>query len=288
MVGRDMSRPISARGQSPPRVLTDNDKPWRKAHPAWIGVVGWTPSFPEEDVVAVTESPAKRRRSFWLLDLYGSAVGKKWAMALSGIVLLGFVVAHMIGNLHMYEGAAEMNEYGEYLRVIGSPILPHTVFLWLIRLPLLAAFLVHIHAAYALTVTNHHASIDKYKQPREWLAASYAARTMRWSGVIVLLFVAWHLADLTLGWVNPDFISGEPFHNTVASLSNFGVAALYIAANIALGMHIFHGAWSLFQSIGVNNPRFNRWRRWFAQGLATLIVIGNISFPVMILTGQVG
>lgn len=237
--------------------------------------------------MAVTESPAKGRRSFWLFDLYGSAVGKKWAMALSGIVLLGFVVAHMIGNLHMYEGAAEMNEYGEYLREIGAPIIPHTVFLWLIRLPLLGAFLIHIHAAYSLTITNHHASIDKYKQPREWLAATYASRTMRYSGVIVLLFVAWHLADLTLGWVNPEFISGEPFHNTVASLSNIGVAALYIVANIALGMHIFHGTWSLFQSIGVNNPRFNQWRRWLAQGVAALIVIGNISFPVMILTGQV-
>ncbi len=238
--------------------------------------------------MAVTESPAKRRRSFWLLDLYGSAVGKKWAMALSGVVLLGFVVAHMIGNLHMYQGAAEMNEYGEYLREIGAPIIPHTVFLWLIRLPLLAAFLIHIHAAYALTVTNHHASIDKYQQPREWLAATYASRTMRYSGVIVLLFVVWHLADLTLGWVNPDFITGEPFNNTVASLSSIGVAALYIVANIALGMHIFHGTWSLFQSIGVNNPRFNQWRRWLAQGVAALIVIGNISFPVMILTGQVG
>lgn len=237
--------------------------------------------------MAVTDSPARSRRSFWLLDLYGSGVGKKWAMALSGIVLLGFVVAHMIGNLHMYQGAAEMNEYGEYLREIGAPIIPHTVFLWLIRLPLAAAFVIHIHAAYALTVTNHHATIDKYKQPREWLAASYASRTMRYSGVIVLLFVAWHLADLTLGWVNPDFITGAPYENAVVSLSNVGVGILYIVANIALGMHIFHGAWSLFQSIGLNNPRFNRWRRWLAQGVATLIVIGNTSFPVMIMTGQV-
>ncbi len=237
--------------------------------------------------MAVTESPDTRRRSIWLLDLYRSSVGKKWAMALSGIVLLGFVIAHMIGNLHMYLSAAEMNEYGEYLREIGEPIFPREVFLWLIRLPLIAAFVIHVHAAYTLTIVNHKATIDKYQQPREWIAASYASRTMRWSGVIVLLFIAWHLADLTFGWANPDFVSGEPFHNVVASLSSVGIGILYIVANLALGMHVFHGTWSLFQSIGLNNPRFNQWRRWLAQGVATVIVLGNISFPIMVMTGQV-
>lgn len=244
--------------------------------------------------MAVTESPETTRRSFWLLDVYRSSVGKKFAMALSGIVLLGFVVFHMIGNLHMYglasnfDGASELNHYAEGLRDIGEPIFPRGVVLWLVRLPLIAAFFVHIHAAYALTVENNRATIDKYQQPREWLAASYASRTMRYSGVIVLLFVAWHLADLTFGWVNPDFVAGEVYDNVIASLSNVGIGALYIVANIALGMHIFHGTWSLFQSIGINNPRFNQWRRWLAQGVATLIVLGNVSFPVMIMTGQIG
>ena len=235
--------------------------------------------------MAVTQ--ARKPRSLWLVDFYRSAVGKKWIMAISGIILLGYVLAHMIGNLHMYEGAVEMNEYGEFLRRILAPILPHHVFLWILRVALIGAFAVHIHAAYALTIVNAKARPDKYQSPREWLAASYASRTMRWTGVIVLLFVAWHLADLTWGITNPEFTLGEPYQNVVASFSRVPVAILYIVANLALGMHIYHGAWSLFQSIGVNNPRFNRWRSWFAQAFAAVIVIGNISFPVMVLAGVV-
>ncbi len=211
-------------------------------------------------------------------------------MAISGIFLLGFVIAHMIGNLHLFEGATKMNEYGEFLRDLGEPIFPRTLFLWLFfRIPLALAFAVHIHAAYALTYVNSKARPDKYQQPRQWLAANYASRTMRWSGTIVLLFLIWHLADLTWGltFANPDWVLGMPYQNAVASMSRVGVAAIYIVANIALGFHIFHGAWSLFQSVGVNNPRFNRWRRWLAQGLATIIVLGNVSFPLLIVTGVV-
>ncbi len=236
--------------------------------------------------MAVAEAP-KTRRSWWLIDLYRSAVGKKWVMALSGVILLGYVAAHMIGNLHLYEGAAKMNEYGEFLRRMLSPILPHHVFLWILRIALIGAFVSHIHAAYSLTIVNAKARPDKYQAPREWLAASYASRTMRWSGVIVLLFVVWHLMDLTWGWTNPAFTLGEPYQNVVASFSRVPVAIVYIVANVALGMHIYHGAWSLFQSIGANNPRFNRWRSWFAQAFAAVIVIGNISFPVMVLAGVV-
>lgn len=231
-----------------------------------------------------------KARGIWILDLYRSEVGKKYAMALSGIVLLGFVVAHMIGNLHIYEGAEKMNEYGEFLRDFGHPILPRHVFLWVfLRIPLALAFAVHIHAAYALTYVNAKARPDKYQQPRQWLAASYASRTMRWSGTIVLLFLLWHLADLTWGFAfaNPDFVRGLPYENVVASLTRVGVAAIYVVANIALGFHVFHGTWSLFQSIGINNPRFNRWRRWLAQGVATLIVLGNLSFPIAVVTGAV-
>jgi succinate dehydrogenase / fumarate reductase cytochrome b subunit len=110
---------------------------------------------------------------------------------------------------------------------------------------------------------------------------------MRWTGVIVGLFVIWHLADLTWGRVNPDFVRGDVYHNMVESLSRPWVSAIYIVANIALGIHLFHGAWSLFQSLGLNNPRFNKWRRWFAEGFAVLIVAGNVTFPIMVLAGVI-
>jgi succinate dehydrogenase / fumarate reductase cytochrome b subunit len=156
------------------------------------------------------------------------------------------------------------------------------------RIGLTAAFAVHVHAAFSLTLENRRKGGDVgYQTPRDYLVASYASRTMIWSGVIVLLFIGYHLADLTWGWVNPDFVRGDIYHNMVESFSQAPIAAIYIVANVALGFHIYHGAWSLFQSIGANNPRFNRWRRWFAQAFAATIVVGNVLFPVMVLVGVI-
>ena len=234
--------------------------------------------------------PLRQRRvrsRFWLLDFYGSAIGKKAAMAVSGIMLLGFVLAHMLGNLHLYQDSAHMNHYGEYLRTIGEPILPHGGALWIMRMGLILAFAVHIHAATSLTLMNRQSRTSGYKGGRDYVAADYAARTMRWSGVIVGLFLIYHLMDLTWGIGGAEYTHGEPFENVVASLSRAPVAIVYIVANVLLGVHIYHGAWSLFQSLGLANPRFNHWRRIFAIGFATVIVIGNVSFPIAVLTGFV-
>ncbi len=111
---------------------------------------------------------------------------------------------------------------------------------------------------------------------------------MRWTGIIVFLFLVWHLADLTWGWVNPDFVRGEAYANVVASMERVPVAILYIVANIALGIHLFHGSWSMFQSMGLNSPRYNGVRRAIAAGIAAAITIVNVSFPIAVLTGVVG
>lgn len=234
--------------------------------------------------------PLRQRRvrpRIWILDFYGSAVGKKAVMAVTGIVLLGFVLVHMVGNLHLYEGAEKMNWYGEYLREIGEPILPRSGFLWIVRSVLIVAFALHIHAAATLTIMNRQSRRKKYQGGRDYIAANYAARTMRWSGVIVGLFVIYHLMDLTWGMGGAEFTRGEPYQNVVASFERWPVAGVYIVANLLLGMHIYHGAWSLFQSLGWAHPRFNHWRRWFAVAFAAVIVIGNVSFPVAVLTGIV-
>jgi succinate dehydrogenase / fumarate reductase, cytochrome b subunit len=223
-----------------------------------------------------------RRKLPWPLDLYQSAVGKKWAMAVSGIMLLGFVLIHMIGNLKVYLGPEDINHYGEWLREIAVPALPRTVFLWLLRGGLIGAFAVHMHAAYALTRMNHRARPKKYASDRDYLAANFASRTMRWTGIIVILFVVFHLADLTWGSANPDFVRGEVYHNMVESFSRDPVALTYIVANVALAFHIYHGAWSLFASLGVSNPRIVRFRRIFASAFAGIILLGNISFPIMV------
>jgi succinate dehydrogenase / fumarate reductase cytochrome b subunit len=234
------------------------------------------------------EAPSGRRRTIWFLELYRSALGKKYAMAITGLILLAYVLVHMIGNLKLYLGPESMNAYAEWLRALGEPALPRTVLLWIVRVVLLAAFVLHIHAAYALTMMNRRARPVGYHSRRDYVAADFAARTMRWTGVIVLLFVLFHLADLTFGVANPGYESGAVYSNVVASFSRWPVAILYIVANLALGYHLFHGAWSLFQSLGLNRPAFKHWRRYFAIAFAVVVTAGNVTFPVAVLTGVVG
>ena len=230
--------------------------------------------------------PKPNRPAPWFIELYRTAVGKKYVMAVTGIIGLLFVFGHMVGNLKLYLGSEDINHYGEFLREILYPILPRGGFLWLMRGGLITAVLLHIHAAWSLTRLNGKANI-KYHSKRDYVAASFASRTMRWTGVIVALYILFHLADLTWGAANPDFIRGDVHHNMVESFSRVPVAIIYIVANLALGVHLWHGCWSLFQSLGWNRPRFNRWRSWFAWGFTALVTIGNLSFPIAIVTGIV-
>lgn len=231
--------------------------------------------------------PEQVRSRFWAADLYRSAIGKKYVMALTGVVLMVYVLLHMVGNLKLYFGQESMNEYADWLRVFGAPAAPESSILWVIRIVLLVAFVLHIVAATQLTIMNRRSRPQRYASRRDWVAADFAARTMRWSGVIVLLFVVFHLADLTFGVANPDFHHGDAYGNVVASFERVPVSVFYIVANLALGLHLYHGAWSLFQSMGWNNRRFNHWRRYFAIGFAVLVVGGNVSFPLAVMTGLV-
>jgi succinate dehydrogenase / fumarate reductase cytochrome b subunit len=221
------------------------------------------------------------------LSLYQTAVGKKWVMALTGIMLLGYVLIHMIGNLHVYEGPRQINEYGEALRDLGGHLLPRTFALWLLRLGLIAAFFLHIHSAYGLTRINMAAN-ENYASKRDYVAVNFASRSMRWTGIIIVLYLFFHLADLTWGWwLGDDYVRGDVYHNMTESLSSIPVAIIYIVANTALAIHIYHGAWSMFQSLGINNPYINKIRRPFAAGFATIILVGNLSFPIAAMTGLI-
>ncbi|MEY4371790.1 MAG: succinate dehydrogenase cytochrome b subunit [Actinomycetota bacterium] len=237
----------------------------------------------------VTGSATKaRKKQPFLLDLYQTSVGKKYVMAISGLMGLGFVLVHMIGNLKMYLGSEDFDHYAEFLRELLVPIFPRTVLLWILRGGLIAALAVHLHAAYSLTVMNRRARPVKYQSERDYQAASFASRSMRYTGVVVLLFIVWHLMDLTAGtWNGSDFVRGHAYDNVANSLSRWPVAIFYIVANVALGVHLFHGVWSLFQSMGWSHPRFNKWRRHIAGGFAALIVIGNVSFPIAVLANIV-
>lgn len=231
---------------------------------------------------AAPQRPSRRRRS-----LYASDVGKKYVMAISGIVLMVFVLGHMIGNLKLYLGAGSLDAYSHWLRTVGEPALPKQVLLWIARIVLLVAVALHIDAAARLTLSNRRARPERYHAPRRYRKASFASRTMRWTGILVVLFVIFHLLDLTWGVTNPDFRSGDPYHNVVESFQRVPVAIAYVIANLALAYHLYHGAWSLFQSMGWNHRRFNPWRREFAIGFALLIAVGNVSFPLAVVTGVV-
>jgi succinate dehydrogenase / fumarate reductase cytochrome b subunit len=222
----------------------------------------------------------------WFTDLYRSAVGKKAVMAVSGIILFGFVLIHMIGNLKLYGGPKDLDNYGGWLREVGYPALPHEGLLWIARLVLLAAVVLHIWASWQVTRMNRDARPKSYAMRRP-VKMSYASRTMRWGGIIILLFVVYHLLDFTAGTVNPGFQEGAVRRNMMASFSLWYVSLFYIVAQVALGFHLYHGLWSLFQSLGWNHPRFNRWRNGFAHAFAWIITVGNISFPLAVLTGLV-
>ena len=217
-----------------------------------------------------------------LVDIYRTAVGKKALMAVSGIVLLVFVLLHMIGNLKYFQGAEALNHYAHWLREMGAPALPHSGALCIVRVILLVAISIHVLATIQLTVRNWRARPIGYHRltPQE---STPASRTMRWTGVAILLFIVYHLLHLTWGTAHSDFVAGDVHHNLVAGFRIWWVSAIYIAAQIALALHLWHGAWSLFQSLGWNHPRFNRWRNYLAWTLAIVIAGGNILIPVVVM-----
>ncbi|TJZ51008.1 succinate dehydrogenase cytochrome b subunit [Streptomyces piniterrae] len=225
-----------------------------------------------------------RRPSFTGL-LWHSTVGKKTAMAVSGIVMLLYLVVHMLGNLKIFFGAADFDAYAAWLRTIGEPFLHHEWFLWIARVVLLAAVLTHAVAAYQLSRRDIAARPMKYSHKRH--RASYATRTMRWGGVILGLFLVWHILDLTTLTVNPRAASGHPYANVVATFSTWYGNVVYIVAMLALGLHIRHGFWSAAQTLGANRPGRDRVLKTTANLLALLLTVGFVSVPVAVMTGLV-
>lgn len=222
----------------------------------------------------------------WFGTFYRSAIGKKAVMAVTGAFLFGWVFAHMLGNMKLYFGPEHYNEYAHWLTVMGGPAVPDNYALWIVRTLLVVAAWLHIQAATQLTLMNRRARPVAYTD-RDYVTASYASRTMRWGGVIILLFVIYHLLHLTTGQMHPNFVKNDPYHNVVVAFQVWWVSAVYIISNLALGLHLYHGLWSMFNSVGWNHVKFNPWRRIFASAFALIITLGNISFPIAVLMGVV-
>jgi succinate dehydrogenase / fumarate reductase cytochrome b subunit len=212
---------------------------------------------------------------------FGSSIGKKVVMAVTGLVLYGFVVGHMIGNLQIYLGPKAINDYAEFLQHFL-----HGQGIWMARGGLLVAVGAHVWAALTLTLSNWSARPVGY---REWQAreSTYASRTMVWSGPILALFVAYHLMHFTLGTAHPEFVRGEVFRNVVIGFQNPFASSFYVLAMLALGLHMYHGFWSMLHTLGLSHPRWTRVRQTASFLLAGIVVLGNVSIPLAVLTGLV-
>jgi len=209
----------------------------------------------------------------------GSTIGRKVVMAVTGFILVGFVVVHMAGNLQMFLGPAAMHDYAVFLRAFL-----HGTGVWIARGGLLAAAVLHIWAATSLTIENRAARPVAY---RTWQpgASTLGSRTMRLSGYLLLAYIIYHLLHMTLGTVHPDFRELEPYHNLVSAFQSKLVAITYILAMILLGFHLDHGIWSMLRTLGLSHPRYVALARVAAAGLSVLVVIGYVSIPVAVMMG---
>jgi len=211
----------------------------------------------------------------------GSSIGRKVIMAVTGVILFGYVFGHMIGNLQVYLGPEALNHYAVLLRTIL-----HGWALWAVRAVMLAAVGLHIWAAAALTLESRRARPQGYGEVK-WKESTYASRTMRWGGVILLFFIIFHILNLTTGTVHPNFVEGDVYHNFVAGFQNVPTSIAYMIAMIALALHLRHGVWSMFQTLGVSHPRYIALAHAAAWAFAVIILVGNLSFPIMVLAGVI-
>lgn len=208
---------------------------------------------------------------------YASTVGQKAVMAVSGVALFLFVIAHLVGNLQFFEGPEKMAAYGRFLRV--EPAL-----LWTARIGLLVMVGLHIWSSVLLALRKREARPTRYVK-KEAVSSTYASRTMYWSGPIVAAFIIYHLLDLTLGVVNPGYQEGAIYENMVRSFRNPAVSLFYVVAMGMLCMHLFHGAWSMFQTLGFSSPRYTPLLKSLAAVVSILIFVGFVSIPLSVLTG---
>lgn len=224
-----------------------------------------------------TAAPTKPQR---IALFYQDYVGKKIAMALSGLILFGYVIAHMTGNLQIFMGREQINAYARTLHASSG-------LLWTARTVLLIAVGIHIYTGLSLAAKSRAARPVVYKVKGQ-RHPNLAGRTMVLSGAVIGAFVVFHLLHLTTGTVHPAFVDLEPYDNMVNAFRVPAVAIAYIVSVFLLGVHLYHGAWSMFQSVGFNHPRYTPALRRFAAVFAFLLVIGFSSVPIAVLTGLVG
>lgn len=237
-------------------------------------------------VVPMALATRAERRPSMTRTLWNSTVGKKTIMAVSGLIMLGYLAVHMLGNLKIFFGPGEFDHYAHWLRTLGEPFLHHEWALWIVRLVLVAAVVLHAVSAYQLSRRDIRARPVGYAHKRR--RASYATRTMRWGGIILALFIVWHILDLTTGTVHSGgFQAGHPYQNVVDTFSTWYGNVIYIVAMLAMGLHVQHGFWSAAQTLGVGSAARDRVLKTLAVVFAVVLTAGFVSVPIAVMTGVV-
>ena len=208
---------------------------------------------------------------------YGSSIGKKIVMAVTGVVWIGYVVVHMGGNLLAYVGPSAINEYAAFLKSM-PPLL------WGTRIVLVVSLILHVHAAYSLKRLDRLARPVSYTRLRNQ-ASTAASRMMGWGGVLLLVFLIYHILEMTLGVVHRDFSHTDVYGNLTSYLRVWWIGTFYLVAMVALAGHLYHGVWSMFQTVGAIHPHYERLRRAIATLIAIVVPIGFATIPVAILFG---
>jgi succinate dehydrogenase / fumarate reductase cytochrome b subunit len=225
----------------------------------------------------------------WALTLYRSTIGKKVIMAVTGLLLVAFVIAHMLGNLQVFIGARKMNAYAAFLQSTGE-------LLWIARLGLLAAVLLHILMAWQLTRIKQQARPIGYER-REPQVSTIASRTMRWGGVLLLVFIVFHILHFTTGTVfpaasrpdamYPQFSHTDVYGNVISAFRTPWVVAFYVVSMLFLMLHLFHGAWSSVRTLGLNAPSRHPLQRRVATVIALVVWLGFTAVPVGVFFGVI-
>jgi succinate dehydrogenase / fumarate reductase cytochrome b subunit len=237
-----------------------------------------------EDVAR--ELATARRTKPALLLLWDSTIGKKVVMAATGLLFVVFLLAHMAGNLKIFFGAGTFDHYASWLRTIGEPVLPYSWFLWIQRVVLVVALVLHVVAAVQLSRRDRKARPVRYvhgQRPR----ATFATHTMRWGGATLAVYIVWHILDLTVGVANQDFAAGRPYHNVVADFGVWWVDVIYLVALLMLGLHINHGFWSAAQTLGIKSASRDRTLKTVGSVLAVVITGGFMIVPIAVMAGWV-
>lgn len=224
-------------------------------------------------------------------EFYASTLGKKISMAVSGLVLVGFVVGHMAGNLKLFAGINpetndyKIDDYGVFLRAMGAEVLGHSGVLWIVRIILLACLVLHAVSGIQLARINRRAKPSRY-EVTSYRSANAASRTMLYGGLFLLVFITFHILHFTTGTVHTlGFVEGQIYSNVVLAFGDRRVAAFYVISMALLGLHLYHGTWSMFQTLGVDTPRWNKGVRMFAKIVSISLFVGFSAVPAAVTAG---